>query len=265
MDFKPVWENKTSGDKVFLDTPRALVRVEMAPVCSSHEQDAYCRYCLPRLTEAWEVVRRILDPEASPKVSEHHQKPSGPEYLALYNPIGKAAFKMRFHSSTKVLSEKSLFTGEGVREDFDSITLAKYTTKCRVSEVNYMPSFFVRIKDGASEGYLEKLWDASLTICLDGEPMVQQMKLKQAISHKEIVISRSDSGCLFYAIAVKEEGADPNEWLGYMLPNGTVIEVTLAKVPSGGGLVLIETGWILGTYTTRETGGSPISVMKVAE
>ena len=61
MNLKQVWENKISGDKVFLDEERALVKLDMGPTCGSHEKDIYCIYCLPRLVEALDFVRTILD------------------------------------------------------------------------------------------------------------------------------------------------------------------------------------------------------------
>ena len=263
MDFKNVWENVASGDKVSLDEVRALVRLEMAPPCSSHQKDVYCHSCLPRLVEALDFIRRVLDPHADIEILNHFQERSGPEYIALLNPTQKNAFAMRFDSASKLSAEKVLFTGTEPREDFKSITLAQHTTKVQVCDAHYIRAFSIRIKEGGTEEYLKRLWNASLTFEIDGEPLILKVKLKDALARREIEFPELQGGnVLFGAVGVKEGeavggtgwDADGNDWLGYMLPHRTEIKVTLENVPAGGGLIRIETAWKLELYTTKGEG-----------
>ncbi len=246
MEFKQVWENKISGDKVFLDEERALVKLQMGPTCGSHEKDVYCPYCLPRLVEALDFVRTILDATAPTKVSERADNHAGAEYMAFHNPISKENFTLRFHSSIKVSGLKSLFTGKVIREPLDTVTLLEYKTQTKASDVDHVASFFIRLKEGGSQEYLRKLWDSKLTISVDGEALVSQMKLKEAIGKKEITLGPSEQSYLFDA-----QGVD-GEWCGYMLPNGTTIKIVLDQIPSGGGLIQIESGWDATIYTSKE-------------
>lgn len=256
MGFEQVWKNESSGDNVSMDEERALVRLERAPVCSSHPEDVYCPFCLPRLVKALDVIRRILDPKADAEISNQLKERSGPEYIALHSPTVDTAYVMRFHSASKVSAQKSLFTGTTSREEFKSITLAEHKTQVQVCDAHYIKSFSVRIKRGGNEPYLRELGNAFLTFEVDGEPLVRKVTLKDALRQQEIALPRyRDPSILFCAVALKEGEADVTNWLGYMLPNHTEIKVTLENIPSGGGLLQIETAWDLELYTTKtETG-----------
>lgn len=260
--WKNPWKDPKNNDNVFFNEDEAVVSVDLSKRCDSHTEESFCRHCLPRLVAAVDAARRCIDPKAEALV-EYVVDAGGPwpPYIALVTPMirsGEAApkaFAMKFNGSDRVMATKTLYTSKLDDYRFDGpVTLADYRTQSRVCDAKHIRAFSVRLKDGVSEAYARKLWEAKLSFMIDGEILVGKMFLKDLLGMKEFVFPRPmpDRCLIFDACALRDDQTtDPDKWLGYMLPNGSDIQVKLDDVPGGGGLIQIETSWHLANYTTK--------------
>lgn len=263
--WKGVRHDDKSGDDVFLHEEDALAMVSLSAVCESHRKDSFCLRCLPRLEAAAAAARSALDPDAPALIEElPSESPEFPEYLALYNPIQKNAFAMRLDQPRKLSATKMILTSKRPDYVFERpVSIIGYSTESRVCDAIFLKAFHVRLEDGVPEAYAKRLWEAKFSLSIDGEPMVSGRPFRELLGRKEILLPRPVDGqtCLFAATAVKGPPDGPaevyaNDWLGYMLPNGTRIDAKLDGVPGGGGLIRIKIGWSFGMYTTKSRQGS---------
>jgi hypothetical protein len=263
-EWKHVWKNAKTGDDVYLHEDDGAIFLDMADRGHEHPDGTYCHLCLPRLNVAGDAARKCLDPNASAFVEEISGKDDGPQFLALVTGVQlqasgeKRAFTMRNDGGLKVISTKPLLTTKKDNKPFDyPIQLVDYVTQNQVCDASYLNAFSVRLKDGVPEHYARRLWEAKLTFEIDMEKLVKEVPFKEILQRKEIVLPKSipDRSSLFSALSVTDPvgdaKADENEWLGYMLPNGTRIRVILEGVEGGGGLIFIETSFKLVRYTTK--------------
>lgn len=248
---------------VMVNVDDALVMLKVSG-CDRHPKDTFCLECLPRLETAIQVARGALDPSgpASVEVEELPTLPAEggfPEYLALVNPIAKSAYTMKLAVAKKILSTKAILTSKDPFHVIKKpVVVAGYTSESSVRNASFLKAFHVRVGDGLPGDYVEDLLEARFSFTIDGEIMADG-PLREFVSQKEVVLKKSDRVCLFHANSVKDKEAT-DEWLGYMLPNGTRIEALLVGVPGGGGLVRIEVGWSFGTYTTNP---EPVEILQV--
>ncbi len=257
--WKIPWQDSEHGDRVFFNDDEALVSVELGRRCSDHSERGFCRHCLPRFVAAVDAARRCLDPKAEALI-EYVNTAGGqwPETMALVNEYVKptpTAFAMRFDGATRVTATKTLYTSKRNDYRFDRpVALIDHVTTSRVSDCKHFRSFSVRLKDGIPKAYARRLWEAKLSFAVDGENLVSRVMLKELLGMKEFVFPRPmpDRSCLFAAYSLRDDMmADPDQWHGYMLPNGTQIHVELDEIPGGGGLIQIETSFHLAAYTTK--------------
>jgi hypothetical protein len=93
---------------------------------------------------------------------------------------------------------------------------------------------------------------------VDGETVLgggkPPLRVKAMLGLKEVRFEKPVEDQVLFAAAACPDGknADPDSWMGYMLPNGTRLTIDLEGVPGGGGLVRVESGAVLTTYTTRK-------------
>lgn len=195
-----------------------------------------------------------------------------PKYIALVNPISTQAYAMRLDKPVQFTATKSIFTSKKEEHRFDwPIRVVDYSTEANVCDAAYMRAFRLRLGDGIPEGYTKRLWEALFSLEIDGEPMVKRRPLKELLGQKEILLPKPipRKGCLFAAHTLKYEEleynlldkpeADPDKWIGYMLPNGTKIHASLDRVPAGGGLIKIEFSWTLGIYSTKRNPSAKLN------
>jgi len=252
----------SAGWSVGLDEGRALTQIEVGS-CPNHETGFYCRSCIFRLKDLVKAAHSALDHEVEGIVSESVAKGNCPKLIALVNTTSQTAFAMRYVETHTVLFKKPILTAKGPGPGFEyPITLADYQTRSMVCDAHYIRAFRVKLLDGPGEGYIRKLWDAELTLDIDGEKVVNKARFKDILSLKELILEKKAKSILFGACLLKKypktleygkpiEISYPEGWVGYMLPNGSGIKVVLDGVPDGGGLVMIETSIDLATYTTK--------------
>lgn len=251
--WKTAWHDGRHS-AVHINEDDGLVSVQLPP-CEHHDGRSFCRHCMPRLAAASDAARRCLDPQAEPLLEEIKAEGTWREFVALHNPIAKNAFAMRFDVAMKVSALKTIFTTKKDTGPFERLKVVSYTTQSKVCDANHLRAFRVRLKDGPSEAFTKRLWDARLSFIVDGERLVDKVRLKDLLGMHEVVLSRPvpEKTCLFNAIGLtKGQQADDNDWLGYMCPNGTNISAEIEDVPSGGGLVQLEVSWDLVSYSTKK-------------
>ncbi len=197
------------------------------------------------------VARKALDPYADVGVTDIGETPTIPEQMLLVNPISGDSFQMRREGQKRFTSRKRILTSLKRSDNFlMGIPLLNYTTESRVCSSMYLRAIRVSLGDGLTQEYLKRLWDAQFEFRVDGEPLIQKI-LRPLLGVKEVVLSENSKtkGCLFQA---HHPGAERSVWAGYMLPNGSRIQADLAKIPPGGGEVVVKVSCDLGVYTTRE-------------
>lgn len=266
-DWKGEWSDPATGDRVVFHED-GLIGVDLAERCKDHAVTAFCPMCIKRLVAATEAARRCLDPEAPAVHVVAPDKGEMPEFIALYNPIANHAFALRRERSLKVCATKSIYTTRQAGDENlpGPVTLVDHTTETRICDSQYVRGFTVRLGDGIPEADAKRLWEAKFSLSIDGELVTRQTPLRDLIQQKEITLEYAKNCCLFPAHPFKEnpkisedarfpgvdlKTVDTSKFLGYMLPNGTKINATLADVPRGIGLVKIEVGWTYGSYTSK--------------
>ncbi len=262
-DWKGVHEDERHNDAVFFHEDDAVAKMMLGLVCDFHPNDTFCIRCLPRLEAAVSAARRALDPEAAPLIKVIETQEDQPRYIALVNAVSEQAFGMRLDHPNRITAHKLIFTSTKRQDRFErSIPVMNYKVETSVCDATYMRAFYVRLGPGLTEEYTKRLWEARFSLRIDGEPMAVDRPLRELLGQKEVVLPPpiKGRGCLFEAHTIT--GPDPDvtggnksvetdDWIGYMLPHGTIIDASLDRVPAGGGLVELEVGWTLGVYTTR--------------
>ena len=198
------------------------------------------------------VARKALDPYADVGVTDIQETTTIPEHMLLVNPITDQAFEMRREGQKRLTSRKRILTSLKRSDNFlMGIPLLNYTTESQVCSSMYLRAIRVSLGDGLTQEYLKRLWDAKFEFRVDGELLIQKA-LRPLLGVKEVVLSETPKtkGCLFQA---HHPGAEGSVWGGYMLPNGSRIQADLAKIPPGGGEVVVKVSCDLGAYTTRNT------------
>ncbi len=198
------------------------------------------------------VARKALDPYADVGVTDIQKTPTIPEQMLLVNTLTDQAFTMRREDQKRLTSRKRILTSLKRSENFlMSAPLLNYTTESEVCGSMYLRAIRVSLGDGLTQEYLKRLWDAQFEFRVDGELLIQKA-LRPLLGVKEVILSETSKtkGCLFQA---HHPGAEGSVWAGYMLPNGSRIQADLAKIPPGGGEVVVKVSCDLGAYTTRNT------------
>lgn len=261
-DWKHAWHDARTGDDVFLNEDEGQVLLDVGPRCVSHTETLYCHRCLPRLTAAADAARKCLDPKAEPFEVMTFEKEEARPYVALFNPMQRPdarAYAIRYDRTLSLSFAKPVLTTKHNNAVLpEPLVLADYLTRSQVCDAFFLSAFSVRLRDGVPEHYARRLWEARLTFYVDYTPLLKGVPFREILQKKEVELPRHPDEVLFSAIQVDEKNfeADPSQWLGYILPNGSQIRITLDGVQGGGGLVFIETRLKLLSYTTKKAATS---------
>lgn len=169
------------------------------------------------------------------------------EKLLLVNEPGGTAFAMQFVESKRLVFHQIL----GAQEAVGPIKVFRHTVETAVRDALFMRDLSIRIlHDGEIEE--DRLEEAKLRLCIDDEVMIDGQSLLSFYRTDGKVVLPLDGKGLFFAVKLTEDGeADQNDKLGYMLPNGTIIDATLEGTPRVEYPFTIEISFWLGLYTTK--------------
>lgn len=257
-EWKKAWTNPKTDDDLYLHEINAEVMIDLEERCKDHPENIFCHVCLPRLNAAGDAARSCLDPEAKAFCHEFDGSEDSPEYIALVNHhpnTERKAYAMMRDGGLKLVFTKPILTTLKENSEFKTpLLLADYLTKSNVCDALYLRSFSVKLKDGISQKDATRLWGTRLSFNVDGEKLITDMPLREALGQKEIAFSRPipEKSCLFGAHLMDEhQNAYPEKWVGFVLPNGSQILALLDGVRGGSGLVFLETSFTLFRYTTK--------------
>lgn len=272
-EWKEAWQNPATGDRILFHEMEALVGIDLSARCGSHSAGAFCRLCLPRVITAAEAAKGCIDPTVAAEAAEGPVAGAFPEYLVLVNHMAKppAGYTLRLHTSRRLTAIKPIYTTKDAKGIAGPVSVVNHTTSCKVCDCHYVRGFDVRLADGTPAPYAKRFWESKLSFIIDGERLVDRMPIRRLLGKKEELFERKPSALLFSACEVQgtaEDGraiGNPDQWLGYMLPNGTSISVELEDIPGGGGLIKLEVGWAMPLYTTKSDGGDVESLLTGGE
>lgn len=183
-----------------------------------------------------------------------------PKMLALVNhiPTPPVAYAMRFDVAYTLYATKVIFPPLPEEPAFGGLLLLDYITESKVCDAHYIKSFRIRLQDGIAEADVKRLGEARCWFTIDGDPVIKEALFRDLIGGKEITLPKMERGCsLFHAhtlINPVTEGrmvVDGSEWIGYMAPNGSLIQVKMNNVPMLETSVQIEIDFDLVNYTTK--------------
>jgi hypothetical protein len=252
-DWKVAWKDEKTGDQVHLHEEGGLVLVDLAERCDFHSKESFCVHCVKRIEVAGMQARHCVDPRAIPEV-QVVEKAVGQwaDFMALINPIAKNAFAMRFDIARKLSSTKMIYSAKRENLDFPwKLQVIDYTTTSQVCDSNYIKSFRVRLQDGFSQPYVERLWKSKFTFMIDGEKLIKEVPFRDLLGMKEVLLPKVEEACLFQAGSLDNDNNARADVPGYMLPNGSRIQAEMVNVPMGGGLIKIDIEFDLVSYTTK--------------
>ncbi|OFV81470.1 MAG: hypothetical protein A2W26_01065 [Acidobacteria bacterium RBG_16_64_8] len=241
-----------------------LVRADLRSQCEGHEPDVWCRRCIERAKTSVYFAGLLVDPTGLPEVDFLPSPDALPEKLALVNTMTKSAYVMRREETRRLTATKPLWTTRVEQPFRDRIRILDHTTSNSVCDAIHMRGFFIRLAPDVREEYVRRFGESTIEVRLDGEIVfgdkLNPLRVKELLGREEVLFEKPlREPVLFMAAACPDgKAADPETWLGYMLPNGTRIEIDLKGVPGGAGLVRIECGTVLTGYTTKKLYPEPV-------
>lgn len=235
-----------------------LVQADLRSKCEAHEPDVWCRRCIERAKTSVYYAALMVDPVGLPAIDYELSPDTLPEKLALVNQLTHSAYVMRREDARRLTATKPLWTTR-LEEPFpDPVRILDYTTSSSVCDALHMRGFFLRLDPDVREVYALRFGESTIEVKLDGELVMGDKKtplrVKGLLGREEVLFDKPLRDPVLFMAAACPDGkkADPDTWLGYMLPNGTRITIDLMGVPGGGGLVKIECGTVLTGYTTKK-------------
>jgi hypothetical protein len=139
------------------------------------------------------------------------------------------------------------------------ITLETY-----VCDAIFLAAPYVRIVSPSSPKILRKhLKDARLSLVIDREILIPDAPLLNHLVDPEGIVPEmawpdlSHGQNLFLAAHPRANGSKEWDAIGYFLSSGADVNVEIRCLPSGRGVLEIETGLVAATYTTRVEKGTP--------
>jgi len=178
-----------------------------------------------------------------------------PEYAALINPIACNAFAMRCEGRADIKQTVTLdttLTGGGTPITLNSLN---FTTSSAVCDAKMFVLPYVELVTPVSPDYLGQFHTALLTFSIDGEKVINQSAIQNHLLCPACLVAAQPTNLGVQLIA----GVSEDELLGgcqmFFLPNGTNLAAVITGIPTGGGVLRVNTGAILANYTTKARQG----------
>lgn len=276
-----MFERKTlitkAGDRLYWDENTLLAELVLEP-CSGHPSGAICRECLPRFSALVELAKECFDPQVRPQVNWLNgiQVADYPPRCVLVKPkvgggfeLKHEGFDVRYEGGVRISSSKRIPTGSLQRRPSDfpsSIVLFDHIVDIPTTNSLLLRDFTVSLPEEMDPEYRQHLLEAVLDLSVDGESVVSDLSLREALRLGRIPLAVF-ADVLLYG-AQKADGDLPGEKpsvdgdpIGYMLPHGTRIRLSIQGVPLGGGLIRIDSLFEPGNYTAK-ANRSPVRAPK---
>jgi hypothetical protein len=180
-----------------------------------------------------------------------------PEFIAFVNSATnpKVAYQMKFRAIHRISVTKKLIVVSG--------EVAKFWTCAEVCDAYYLRSFKISLNDGLSSSYLDRLSKSHFSFKVDGERVLDKVPFGDILSSKEHKLPRRplEKSDLFEATTLSNDYAKSNwdpkaeanydDWVGFMLPNGSLIEILFEDLPFEHGVPSVSVEIDLALYTTK--------------
>lgn len=177
-----------------------------------------------------------------------------PEYAALINPIACNAFAMRCEGRADIKQTITVDTGltaGGTPIDVESLN---YTTSSAVCDAKMFVLAFAELVTPVTPDYLGQFQTALFTFDIDGEKVIDESAINNHLMCPACLVAGQTTSAVLLIAGVSED-----ELLGgcqmFFLPNGTHLTANITGIPTGAGVIRINTGAILANYTTKARQG----------
>jgi len=178
-----------------------------------------------------------------------------PEYAALINPIACNAFAMRCEGRSDIKQSVTVDTGATAGGTPININSLDFVTQSAVCDAKMFVLPFVELVTPVTPDYLGQFQTARFTFNIDGEKVINDSAIQNHLLCPACLVAAqpTDLGVLLIA------GVTEDELLGgcqmFFLPNGTRLQANIVGIPTGAGVLRINTGAILANYTTKARQG----------
>jgi hypothetical protein len=178
-----------------------------------------------------------------------------PEYAALINPVACNAFAMRCEGRADIKQTLTVDTTNTAGSTLSTVTSLNLTTVSAVCDAKMFVLPYVELVTPVSPDYLGQFHIAQLTFDIDGEKVINQSSIQNHLLCPACLVAAQPTNLGVQLIA----GVSEDELLGgcqmFFLPNGTRLTATISGIPTGAGVLRINTGAILANYTTKARQG----------
>jgi hypothetical protein len=263
-DREKPWKTLTTKAGDQLHWNEDTLQAEFAPKpCEAHASGTTCRECLPRLSELIRLAGECFDPQSPPRVDWLNGIQVGeyPPRCVLVKPTPSGGFEttregfdVRYEGGVRMTASKRIPTGSPRRRPSNfpsSIVIFDHCVNVSITSSLLLRDFSVSLPDEMDADYREMLLDAVLDLSIDGELVVGDLALREALRLGRIPLAASSDVLLFGARKVDGEAPADGTPIGYMLPGGTMVRLVIRGVPLGGGLIRIDSLFEPGHYTAR--------------
>ncbi|HXX92354.1 MAG TPA: hypothetical protein VEN81_01895 [Planctomycetota bacterium] len=178
-----------------------------------------------------------------------------PEYAALINPIACNAFAMRCEGRADVKQTVTVDSTLTQGSTLNPLQTLNFTTSSQVCDAKMFVLPYVELVTPVTPDYLGQFHIAQLTFAIDQELVINQSSVQNHLLCPACLVAAQPTNQGVQLIA----GVSEDELLGgcqmFFLPNGTNMIATLTGIPTGAGVLRINTGSILANYTTKARQG----------
>lgn len=177
-----------------------------------------------------------------------------PEYAALINPIACNAFAMRCEGRSDVKQSITVDTGSTTGGTPLDVNTLDITTSSAVCDAKMFVLPFVELVTPVTPDYLGQFQTAHFNFNIDGEKVINDSAIQLHLMCPACLVAGQTTTSVLLIAGVTED-----ELLGscqmFFLPNGTRLQANITDIPTGGGVLRINTGAILANYTTKARQG----------
>lgn len=177
-----------------------------------------------------------------------------PEYAALINPIACNAFAMRCEGRADIKQTVTIDTGNTDGQATQDLETMNYTTSSAVCDAKMFVLPYAELVTPVTPDYLGQFHTALFTFNIDGEKVIDQSAIQNHLLCPACLVAGQTTSSVLLIAGVSED-----ELLGgcqmFFLPNGTNLVANIENIPSGAGVLRINTGAILANYTTKARQG----------
>jgi hypothetical protein len=178
-----------------------------------------------------------------------------PEYAALINPIACNAFAMRCEGRADIKQSVTVDTGVTAGLTPINVNTLDFVTQSAVCDAKMFVLPYVELVTPVTPDYLGQFHTARFTFNIDGEKVIQDSAIQNHLLCPACLVAAQPTNLGVLLIA----GVTEDELLGgcqmFFLPNGTRLQANIVGVPTGAGVLRINTGAILANYTTKARQG----------